>query len=568
MIFTLNNYSPLCKSQDCALICYQYDKHWVNPKETPLTWLGLAYSMMTLALQSHQQLHEEPPELKGKTRELAVQYRHLTAQCLILEDYTYPSSHTLETIILHLQAESSRSRDCESSIIIIVGILVRLAIRMGYHRDSKPYPNITPFQGEMRRRVWAYVRAADILFSYQAGHPSIVRPCNTNTELPSNLYDDELDEDMKEVSPSRPVSETTPISFMIARGHLINSIGRIDEHSLSLKMASYDEVMKLDENLREAHAAMPLYFQARMSQESLSDPPQLCLQRIILDLLYLKGDCILHRKFLGRARDNPRCNYSRQTCIDASLKIVQHQVTLHLESQPGKKFSRICWYNSSLNGNDFLIAAMIICLDLYNTVEAERRGKASTDDLYAWSLERRASMFAALENAVAIWASLRDVSIEAWKAHTAISVMLCKIKAYDTQQQRQVQQPSGDEVDDMVPEKSAAMTLEMLSSGGMANNYTSNNAYNFRPDQAMKDESTVISSYLGEQNAQQQLQSDALSQTVRAQCQFMEQQAVHPQLQTLPLPGFGMNGIETGLGSEFDWVSCCLYSRLRLYQYL
>ena len=519
--------------------------------------------MMTLALQSYHQLGEEPPELNGRPAlELSVQYRRLTAQCLILEDYTNPSSDAIETIILHLQAEAGRSRDCESGIIIIVGILVRLAFRMGYHRDAKPYPSISPFQGEMRRRVWAYVRAADVLFSYQAGHPSLIRPCNTNTQLPSNLYDDELDENMRALPMSRPMSEATPTSFIIARGKLLESIGRIDEYSLSLTMTNYDEVMKLDESLREARAAMPSYFRMKPPEESAKDPPQLCLQRVILDLLYLKGQCILHRRFLNRGRENARFNHSRQTCINASLAVVEHQVTLHKQSQPGGKFVRIAWYNVSLNGNDFLIAAMIIVLDLYNTIEAELKGKTSADDLYTWSLDRRAAMFAALENAVGIWASFRDVSIEAWKAHTAISIMLGKLKAYSSQQQqqRQVKQAQplnvANEVSGLAPEHSAAMTLGMLSAGGMVNDMSNGiSSYDIDQDQSIEEQHSQILPQMLQ--AQQQEQNPFILKTqslLTDQEQQRLAQVGNVHQRPLSLPCMPMNGVDMGTEFDFDWV--------------
>ena len=70
----------------------------------------------------------------------------------------------METLLLHVHAEYARSRDAEVGILISTGIVVRLAMRMGLHRDPGPYPGIPVFQGEMRRRIWAAVRSCDLLF--------------------------------------------------------------------------------------------------------------------------------------------------------------------------------------------------------------------------------------------------------------------------------------------------------------------------------------------------------------------------------------------------------------------
>jgi len=47
---------------------------------------------------------------------------------------------------------------------------------MGYHRDAKWFPTITPFQAEMRRRTWALVRLSDIIFSHQVSYVKPLLP--------------------------------------------------------------------------------------------------------------------------------------------------------------------------------------------------------------------------------------------------------------------------------------------------------------------------------------------------------------------------------------------------------
>jgi len=103
----------------------------------------------------------------GRTLEMAAEYRLRTVQCLSNSDYTKSSIYTIETLCLYVQGEYASRWDAEVGIWIIAGIVVRLAMRMGYHRDPSNYPGITPYQAEMRRRVWAYVRQMDIMFSFQ-----------------------------------------------------------------------------------------------------------------------------------------------------------------------------------------------------------------------------------------------------------------------------------------------------------------------------------------------------------------------------------------------------------------
>lgn len=457
----------------------QYDKHWLNPNESPVIWLGMVFAMMCIALQSYTRAGDEPPEYKGKSWAMSTDYRTLTAQCLLAADITSPITNMLETLILHVYADYARSRDSEPGILVSTSIVVRLAMRMGLHRDAGPYPGITTFQAEMRRRVWAAVRSLDLLFSAQAGLPPIVRPRDTNTEVPRNIYDDELYEDMKVLPPSRPEEEATPTLFLINRTRLIYKLGEAVELTESLTCSSYEEVLKSDTQARELHDKIAPHLKIRPMDESARDPSTLIMQRFTLDLLYLKIICVLHRKFLAASRSNSRFTYSRRACIDASMIMLQHQATLHRECQPGGRLRNVKWFISSLTTVDFLLAAMIVCSDLYHTARSERQGRAPPADMYFWSDERRNEMLDAIETAVGIWDGLREHSMEAYKAHATLSVMLQQLKEHHAT--RQAQQsfssassafPATSPMDDanVAPEHSAAMTLGMLSTGGLTPN--------------------------------------------------------------------------------------------------
>ncbi|KXL47363.1 hypothetical protein M433DRAFT_82246 [Acidomyces richmondensis BFW] len=473
----------------------QYDRHWLQPQETSVVWLGLCFAMMTLALQSYHRAGDEPPEYRGRAQSLSHDFRRLTAQCLLLADITQPLAQVLETLILHIQAEYGRSRDAEAGVLILVSLSVRLAMRMGYHRDPAPHPQISPFDGEMRRRVWTFVRMTDLLISFQFGIPSIIRTDHVDTEPPRNLYDDELHEDMKALPPSRPTFEATPMSYMIAKSKMTFLFGDIVERSQSLSNPpSYEEVMKFDAKLREQRSTHPPLLQMRSFQESARDPANLIMQRLGLEMVYLRSLFVLHRRFIARGRENPRYAYSRRTCIDASMQLLDHQATLHMESQPGGRLRSVKWYISSLTTHDFLLAAMLVCLDLYYHAEAERRGRkpgssssSIATDLYAD--DRREEMLRAVENCIVIWESVREQSMEAYKASISLRVMVEKLKAHQRMMQQlqhtsgvmthpYVRSPNfgvfpngnvaGMDNDELPPEQSAAMTLGMLSSGGIS----------------------------------------------------------------------------------------------------
>lgn len=475
----------------------QYDKHWLNPLESSVVWLGMCFAMMTLALQSYHRAADEPPEYRGRTLELSHTYRKLTAQSLLLGDITQANPQTLETLVLHMQAEYGRSRDAEPSVLLLTGLCVRLAMRMGYHRDPGPHPAITPFQGELRRRVWTFVRQFDLLISFQFGLPAMIRTDHMDTAPPRNLYDDELYEDMKSLPPSRPAFEATPMSYMITKSRMTFLFGQIVEHSQSVtNPPTYEETLKYDAELREMRSQHPPLLQMRSFQESARDPANLIMQRLGLEMVYLRSLFVLHRRFIARGRESARYAYSRRTCLDAAMELLDHQATLHRESQPGGRLRSVKWYISSLTTHDFLLSAMLVCLDLYHTAESERTGRNTSQPgspvAGLYDEGRREQMMQAVEHCIVIWEGVRDQSMEAYKGSVALRVMVEKLKAHQSQraapaypQSQQAQTysqrsaainygmfPNGNvadiDTDNLPPEQSAAMTLGMLSSGGIS----------------------------------------------------------------------------------------------------
>ena len=461
-----------------------YEKHWENPQASGPAWLGQMFAILCLAMHSYYRMDDEPPEYRGKSLATAAHYRALTGQCLLLADFTKPVNHMIETLVLHLHGEYSRTRDTEVGVWVLVGMIVRLAMRMGYHRDPKYFAGITPFQAELRRRVWTFVRQSDLLFSFQIGLPSMIRQGDCDTELPRNLFDDDFNEDTQVLPPSRPPSEPTPVSYMRAKAVMTIAFGRVVERLHFVASLTYDETMELDQHLRECLADLPPHLRMKSIDESASDPGALVMQRFNLSILYHKGQCVLHRKFLTKARDNNRYAHSRRTCIDSSMELLSHQATLHYESQPGHRLHGMKVLISSLTAADFLLAAMIVALDLYCSSESENPG-AGSEDVYTWGSDRRSDMIRALEVSLEIWKETQDQSIDSLKASTVLTVTLKKMHSTRPQQGGTAQnlfplpgvsngngnsQGFGVAPVEDKPEHSAAMTLGMLSSGGMGSN--------------------------------------------------------------------------------------------------
>lgn len=457
-----------------------YDNYWRNPSETDPAFLAQLFAICALAMQSYHGSGEEPYEYKGRTKDMAANYRGLTKECLQLAEYNKPSILLLETWIFHLHGEFTHSADADVGCWIFTGMIVHLAMRMGLHRDPKHYSNVTPFQAEMRRRIWTFVRQADTSFSFQLGLPSSIKTADTDTELPRNLFDEDLEEQMMRLPNERPKSDWTQISCLIAKAQVTFVFGKIVEATHSIVSAPYEDITKLDEELRNTYHSLPSVLHPRSSDDAGQEPLNILMMRSNISTLYNKALCVLHRKYLARAHSNSRYLQSRRACIDASMALLRTQAILHNESRPGQRMQHSRWHSSSLTMFDFLLAATLTCLDLFLSAQSEALGQPSAD-VELWGSSRRDEMVKALENSCAIWEELKDQYMEAYKASTICKVMLQKITAIRNQTAVRMAQRTYQYTDSANPkptqqysppeeekaEHTAAITLGMLSNGGL-----------------------------------------------------------------------------------------------------
>lgn len=100
-------------------------------------------------------------------------------------------------------------------------IVVRVAQRQGMHRDGQQL-GLTPFEVEMRRRLWWHICIMDMLCSEDQGTDTQIRPGMFDTKLPSNIDGDELTPEMTSLPPLRP--GYTDITLCIIHCEMISNL--------------------------------------------------------------------------------------------------------------------------------------------------------------------------------------------------------------------------------------------------------------------------------------------------------------------------------------------------------
>jgi hypothetical protein len=293
----------------------QYERFWQRPLDVPFMWLGLLFSIICSGTMYQQLsptgavplLHQQSP---SDQKYLIRDYREKIVQCLVLGNYMRSIPYTIETLLIYLHIELSGGNGTTMGCWIILGIILRLSLRMGYHREPSKFPRITPFQAEMRRRVWLFLNSLDVFVSVQMGLPRMIRQSQCDTAEPRNLLDEDLSINMLELPPSRPdTSETVPLYFK-AKGRIIYVFGMICDLTTSMKLEPYVEFMRLDKMLDDAYRSIPHWLHVRPMSKSIMDGPKLILDRLFVALLFHYSKCVLHRIYMLPARTDRRYMYS------------------------------------------------------------------------------------------------------------------------------------------------------------------------------------------------------------------------------------------------------------------
>ena len=348
----------------------------------------------------------------------------------------------------------------------------------------------------MRRRVWTFVRQSDLLFSFQIALPSMIRIGDSDTDLPRNIYDDEFDEDCTSLPPPRSASEATPVSYMIAKARLAFGFGRVLEEVNGVHGKPYDDILKIDRGLRDIFNSIPEHLRLRPMSEQTLAPISLIMARFGLATVYHKSLCVLHRRFLKAAKTNPRYTHSRRTCIDSAMTLLSFQDAQYRETGQRGRLRSLRSYVHSLTSHDFLLAATILCTDLYDnrdTIESDadtpstsisggsgsRQSGVQLDPAYGPGVGmeyRREDLMQTLERSRDVWGEQQDQSMEAFKAHTILVMLLAELRTAQSKtfgspgQTQKFPFAKGNTNGGSMDEQNAAMTLGMLSTGGVSPN--------------------------------------------------------------------------------------------------
>ncbi|KAF2151623.1 hypothetical protein K461DRAFT_307041 [Myriangium duriaei CBS 260.36] len=381
-----------------------YEDFWKNPQSVPILWLGLLFSIMCLSTQHQQTFSDKTTKSQIAEIEASVDlYKRKTIECLLLGHYTRGGSYVLETLILYFLVECFHLKDMDMGIWILVGHIVQIALHTGYHRDAKHFPSISPFAGEMRRRVWALIIQLDSSVATQLGLPRLIRESHTDTAEPRNLYDSDFDEHTVDLPESRPESETTPTLYVLAKLRLLSVGAKIADVATALQSHPYAKIIELDQRIDNAQNALPSSLKWNGLASSLNVQSTILVQRIWLEVTQYE--------------------FSRSACLTAAMRILDLQWLVDEETQLDGLLYQSRWRVSSAFFNDFHLATSVLCYYLHTLKNEQEMNTESTKGYGLDSVDAN-KIRQLLRSSYDVWIRQGDISREARKAVCAIRYVL------------------------------------------------------------------------------------------------------------------------------------------------
>ncbi|KAI0460590.1 hypothetical protein F5B21DRAFT_510803 [Xylaria acuta] len=230
---------------------------------------------------------------------------------------------------------------------IITEALSKLSFTIGLHVDPRYHLSLTPFESELRRRLWLTVLELTAITSLNSTLPLLLVVGDYHVPLPSNVADSKLDKNDSETAQDcRTKHEKLDCSFQLLLAKSLRLRTQIiQELNDSSREATYEKVIAQSNSL-QAHCrelAAVLHPGEETTREE-ADVPAVAssFHHKFLDTYFRRLILFLHRPFAHQARQDHRFLFSRNMCLESSLIMAAHTEAMDLLRGDLDDFSYCC----------------------------------------------------------------------------------------------------------------------------------------------------------------------------------------------------------------------------------
>ncbi|KLP15210.1 uncharacterized protein LW94_1134 [Fusarium fujikuroi] len=164
----------------------------------------------------------------------------------------------LQALVLYLIALEGRSN--HDAVWVLSGVVIRIAHKMGVHRDGETL-GLTPFDTEMRRRVWWRIVILDCMYAATSGMNPTLLPLGCDTKLPHNINDAEFSPESKVIQSKQG---TTEMAFALILYEIVHFV---KDH----QMTDFEHLLLGGQDVEPGTPEYDLYHESLGKLEHLAD---------------------------------------------------------------------------------------------------------------------------------------------------------------------------------------------------------------------------------------------------------------------------------------------------------
>ncbi|KAH8897538.1 hypothetical protein GQ53DRAFT_510837 [Thozetella sp. PMI_491] len=327
-----------------------WDRKWGDDDLTSvdLRWLGLLFIVLAFGELLDCPL-EPSPERQRECEESSLQFFWASRKAVVLAPtFSGESPDLVRAGILISRYLLYLGRKAEGWLTS--SFAVRMAQAQGMHVDGENW-RLPPKVLQTRRCLWSSLYTLDRSFSLAVGRPYTINDKHCMQMKIANVVIDTDGADGDETVVERPLSDPSPILYLLYQQKLSAMLGNIQDECFGLvpmttSYETYEKVLKIDDMLVEWASSLPSYF-------SLDDPDRsmdqersyLRWQRLYLHSQFHFARITLHRAYVLLDSITDRFKFSREVCINSACS----DLRLKLGFRNMSMADRIKASSSSLN---------------------------------------------------------------------------------------------------------------------------------------------------------------------------------------------------------------------------
>lgn len=211
------------------------------------------------------------------------------------------------------------------------------------HRDGTNF-RLSPFESEIRRRLWGYLCAIDSRAAEDHGIALSTSDGDSDTRLPVNVDDNELSPDMQELPLGR--TKWTDMSFSLTMMEISRALSRLYRTADASSSGSVSSGSPSDQLLTDLTTRLEtVYLKYCDSNIPIQNATLLCANLMVAKLKFLVSHPWLNRR--GVEHDVAQAD-------DDTLAAACHILEISLQLQTEDLLRGFCWYFDTYTQNHIL----------------------------------------------------------------------------------------------------------------------------------------------------------------------------------------------------------------------